>query len=63
MLDIIVVDLSRDDVSECNNIKVVRVFSEKLVQINFGYHSAHFGYPMLEGKVHSDSITWPHYFA
>lgn len=58
-LKIVVVDLSEND----SGLTVVRVFSPKLVPINFGFYSAHYTHPSLNGKVHPDSLKMPHYFA
>lgn len=59
MLDISFVDLSEDS----SDLKVVRAFSPKLVPINFGFDSAHYTHPTLEGKVNPESLEMPHYFA
>ena len=58
-LKIVVVDLSEND----SGLTVVRVFSPELVPINFGFYSAHYTHPSLNGKVHPDSLKMPHYFA
>ena len=59
-----VLETSTVDLSESNStLKVVRVFSPKLVPINFGFNSAHYTHPSLEGKIHPDSLKMPHYFA
>jgi len=44
-------------------LQVVRVLSEQLVPINFGYGSEYFSHPSLKGKVHPDSLKLPHFFA
>ena len=59
VLGVTTVDMSEEQ----SDLKVVRVFSPKLVPINFGFDSAHHTHPMLEGKVHPDSLKMPHYFA
>ena len=56
-LDVTTVDLS----SPAYKWSVVRVFSPKLVQINFGFYSAH--YDRFDLTVHEESLTMPHYFA
>lgn len=58
MLNISFVDLSEDS----SDLKVVRAFSPKLVPINFGFDSAHYTHPALEGKVNPESLEMPHYF-
>lgn len=58
-LEIVTIDLSEDE----SDLKIVRVFSPKLVPINFGFNSAHYTHLALKEKVHSDSLNMPHYFA
>ena len=58
-LGVVMVDITERD----SKLKVVRVFSPKLVPINFGYNSAHYTHSELAGMVHPDSIRMPHYFA
>ncbi len=59
VLNVSIVDLSEENA----NLKVVRAFSPELVPINFGFDSAHYTHPSLEGKIHPDSLKMPHYFA
>ena len=59
ILDVSFVDISEDS----SDLKVVRAFSPKLIPINFGFNSAHYTHPALEGKVKSESLEMPHYFA
>ena len=59
VLKVTTVDLSEDE----SDLKVVRVFSPELVPISFGFDSAHYTHPSLEGRVHEESIKMPHYFA
>jgi ribosomal protein S12 methylthiotransferase accessory factor YcaO len=56
-LDVTTVDLS----NPTYKWSVVRVFSPKLLQINFGFYSAH--YDRLDLVVNEKSLTMPHYFA
>ena len=56
-LDVTTVDLS----NPTYKWSVVRVFSPKLLQINFGFYSAH--YDRLDLVVNEKSLTIPHYFA
>ncbi len=58
-LDVVTVDLSKEGF----NLRVARVFSPKLVPINFGFDSAHYTHPSLAGVVDSKSLEMPHYFA
>ncbi len=58
-LEAITIDLSEVK----SDLKVVRVLSPKLVPINFGFNSAHYTHLALKGKIHSDSLNMPHYFA
>lgn len=58
-LDVVSVRLSPEDAP----LSVVRVLSEKLVPINFGYGSEYYTHPALEGRVHPDSLKLPHFFA
>lgn len=58
-LHLVTVDLSGAD----SDLKVVRVFSPYLVPINFGFDSAHYTHPAISGKVNTDSLIMPHYFA
>lgn len=58
-LNIVTVDFSEDNFP----IKVVRVFAPSLIPISFGLHLAHYTHPRLAGKVHPDSIQFPHYFS
>lgn len=44
-------------------LKVVRVFSPKLIPINFGFYTAHYTHPSLKNTVHPNSLEMPHYFA
>lgn len=63
MLEIVTVDMTADKMmEEESGLSVVRVFSPKLVQINFGFYSAHYKYPMLD-EVDPRSLEMPHYFA
>ncbi len=59
ILRVSVVDLSEPE----SYLKVVRVFSPELVPINFGFNTAHYTHPSLEGKVDPKSLEMPHYFA
>ncbi|MBQ3263625.1 YcaO-like family protein [Candidatus Saccharibacteria bacterium] len=59
ILETVAVDMSQEN----DSLKVVRVFSPKLVPINFGFNTAHYTHPALFGKVHPDSLKMPHYFA
>ena len=56
-LDVTTVDLSNPEYG----LSVVRVLSPKLVQINFGFYSAH--YDRLDLTVYEKSLMMPHYFA
>ena len=56
-LDVTTVDLS----NPVYEWPVVRVLSPKLVQINFGFYSAH--YDRIDLTVYERSLTMPHYFA
>ena len=56
-LETITIDLSNPEIS----LSVVRVLSPKLVQINFGFNSAHYSYPYLNPC--AESLIMPHYFA
>lgn len=56
-LKTITVDLSDSKLG----LSVVRVLSPKLVQINFGFNSAHYLYPHLD--LCQESLSMPHYFA
>lgn len=58
-LKTVTVDLSMPG----SDLKVVRVFSPKLVPINFGFHTAHYTHPEIRGKVNPASLKMPHYFA
>ncbi|HWV47139.1 MAG TPA: YcaO-like family protein [Nitrospira sp.] len=58
-LDVVSVRLSPENAP----LHVVRVLSEKLVPINFGYGSEYYSHPSLEGRVHPDSLKLPHFFA
>jgi|GEM_PF-3032844 len=58
ILNPITVDLSNDD----SSIKVVRVFSERLVPINFGFGNDYFSHRSIE-YFNPISLEWPHYFA
>ena len=42
---------------------VVRVLSEHLIPIHFGYGTGHYTHPTLNGRVAPDSIWRPQYFA
>ena len=53
-------DTTTIDLSGCG-IFVARVFSPKLVQINFGFNTAH--YSNLGSNVSEQSLRMPHYFA
>lgn len=59
MLKLVTVDLSIPG----DDLKVVRVFSSKLVPISFGFSMAHFSHPEIRDKVASKSVEMPHYFA
>lgn len=56
-LETIIIDLSNSKFE----LAVVRVLSPKLVQINFGFDSAHYSYPYLNPC--KESLLMPHYFA
>lgn len=58
-LDPITVNLSEPG----SELKVLRVFSSKLVPINFGFYSAHYTHPELSDQVNPDSLKLPHYFS
>jgi thiazole/oxazole-forming peptide maturase SagD family component len=60
-LKLITVDLS----SGQSGIKTIRVFSPKLVPINFGFNTAHYTHPILQqiAGIESGNLEMPHYFA
>jgi len=58
VLNPITVDLSNDN----SSIKVVRVFSERLVPINFGFGNDYFSHKFIE-CFNPISLELPHYFA
>ena len=58
-LKIVTIDIS----GKTPGIFVVRTFSPLLVPINFGFHSAHYTHEVLQGKVNTESLILPHYFA
>ena len=58
-LELIVVDVSPQNAELCT----VRVISQKLVPINFGFYTAHYTHSELVGKINPDSLILPHYFS
>lgn len=58
-LEVVTVDMSEKNA----DLSVVRVFSPKLIPINFGFNSAHYSHPEIVQKVNPNSIDMPHYFA
>lgn len=59
MYDPVMVDLTLEDPL----LKVVRVLSNKLIPINFGYKNEHYSHWTLNQKVSYKELTHPHYFA
>ncbi len=45
-----------------SELKVARVFSPKLVPINFGFNTAHYTHPEIRGKIDPESLESPHCF-
>lgn len=63
--DPIVVDITPDEEYGCG-LTVVRVLSEKLMPINFGYGSEHYGHPRMKALQLPWSMRYPsipHFFA
>ncbi|MGH7196357.1 MAG: YcaO-like family protein [Candidatus Saccharimonadales bacterium] len=58
-LEAVAIQLSSHDAP----LHVVRVVAEKLVPINFGFGTEHFSHEAMRGKVHPESLRFPHYFA
>lgn len=60
-LRLVMVDLS----DKRSDLKVVRVFSPRLIPINFGFNSMHYTHPVIQHSVsvNPDSLKMPHYFA
>jgi thiazole/oxazole-forming peptide maturase SagD family component len=54
-----VVRLSPPDAS----LAVVRVLSDKLVPINFGYGTEHISHASVRAKINPENVKLPHYFA
>jgi thiazole/oxazole-forming peptide maturase SagD family component len=57
-LDLVIVDLSESD----SSIRVVRVFSDKLIPINFGFGNDHYTHGTIV-NIDRQSLELPHYFA